>query len=367
VGNIRLDFMIAKIAIGLAITVFPFALLVYAFSGCDLRQRGAKHACRDGHAEQCLAVGKFYEERTDGLIATLLSNATTAKQYYGRACDLKSVDGCARLGHMVVVGSYNAIKDDGFTHENGMAALAKACDAGVIDACREFADASEPAQAVVALGKLCDGGDHGSCEKLVPAYLAAGDGKHAVELLTTLCDAGEDEHCRELGGAFLTGSKWVDPDPPRGMGLLTKACDHGSQGACRDLADANRDGSAADPARAGELYAKACDKGDVDACFSQAKLVLASDPAKAVQLFTAECEHDVRGCDALGDIYRVGADGIDRDRDRAYKYYEQTCRAGFEISCWKHSCMNRDDDACYKVHKLMREPGYHLEGAFIMK
>lgn len=348
------------------IIVFPIALVVYAVSGCDVRRRSDKHACRHGAAERCVAVGKFYESRTDGLVATLLSNAATAKDYYHRACELGNRDGCARFGHMVVVGSYDTIRDDGYLSADGMSALGKACDDRDLDACRELADAAEPAQAAPILAKLCDGGDKASCDKLVPAYLET-DPKRAIELLTKLCDGGDNDHCRELGSAFLTGSKFVEADPPRAIALLTKACDRSAWGCCTQLGEAYLDGTLpADPARAAQLFAGACDHGDLDACFWQGKALIASDPMKAVQTFTAECDHDDRGCDALGDLYRVGPDGIARDRGRARAFYGRACRAGSEFDCHKLGCYDADSDDCYKVHRDQRERVYRLGGAFDM-
>src|ERR1700759_5652572 len=108
-GNLRLDFAIYKITLTVALFVFPIALVIYLGSSCDVRQRGDKHACRDGSAASCLSVGHFYEDRTDGLVAPTRSTATTGKQSYARACKPGSAAGCARFGRMVVVGSYNAM------------------------------------------------------------------------------------------------------------------------------------------------------------------------------------------------------------------------------------------------------------------
>ena len=367
-GNLRLDFAIWNLTMAIAIIVFPIALAIYALSSCDVRRRGDKHACRDGSAAPCLAVGHFYEERAEGLVATMLSNATTAKHYYERACELGNTAGCARFGHMMVVGSYDVMKDDDFSRADGMAALDKACTGGELAACNELVEAAEPAQAAVVLAKLCDRGDKPSCDKLVIAYVRIGDTKSARELIARLCDAGDEAQCRDLGTALLAGNRLGEPDPARGIALLTKICEHGTWAACRDLADAYLAGTLpADPARAGELLAKACDHNDLDACFEEGKLVLASDPTKAVQIFTAECEHDDRGCDALGDVYRVGVDGVARDRNRARSFYSTACRAGSEFDCAKLKCFDSDSDSCYKVKRAQRERRFRLGGAFDMK
>ena len=351
--------------------LFPICLVIAAFSGCDIRQRGNKHACRDGAADKCIEVGKFYEARTDGLIATMLSNAVTAEDYYDRACKLNSADGCARLGHMVVaVMFYDSIRDSHVTHHQGMKALAKACDGGIKTACHELADASEPADAAPVLAKLCDAGDKPGCDKLVTAYLATAP-KRAADLLGKLCDAGDDDHCRELGRAFLKGSKYYDADPPRGVALLQKACDRGASGACRELGEAYADGTlTADPAKSAELLAKSCGQDDPDACFDAAKAIVDTDTAKAIALFKDSCDKgDMRGCDALGDIARVGTATSPRDIQRAFELYDASCRRGNDFSCYKRDCIgkNSDSDACMKVWRLQKEYVYKLGGRFDMR
>ena len=350
------------------VVVFPIAVVIYAFSGCDLRRRSAKHACRDGSAEQCFAVGQFYESRTDGLIATMLSNATTAKDYYDRACKLGNTPGCARFGHMIVVGSYDAMRGDDFTREDGLNALEKACDGGQTDACGELADHADAAQAAPVFAKRCDAGDKDSCNKLVHAYLRI-DPKRAGELLAKLCDAGDNDHCRELGSAYLAGGTYVDADPARAVTLLTRACDHDVWDGCRELGEAYLDGKLPrDPARADELLGKAAEHGDADACFERGKALVASDPAKAVQTFTTECDRgDDRGCDALGDLSRVGTAGIARDRARASSYYDRACRHESDFDCHKRDCMRGDSDACYRVHEEQRDRRFRLGPPFDMK
>lgn len=92
-----------------------------------------------------------------------------------------------------------------------------------------------------------------------------------------------------------------------------------------------------------------------------------AEPPRAVQIFTAECEHDDRGCDALGDVYRVGAEGVARDRNRARSFYSTACRAGSEFDCYKLECLDADSDSCYKLHRAQRERRFRLGGAFDMK
>ena len=346
--------------------VFPIALGVYACSGCDLRKRSEKHACEDGSGAQCLVVGKFYEARTDGLFGFLLSNAVTAKRYYHRGCVAGNLDCCAHFGHMIVNGAYDSARDDDFNHGQGMNALKKACDGGQSDACRELADASDPADAAPILEKLCKGGDKASCDKLESVYEAI-DPKRANDFVAKRCDGGEAEACRELGKTLLAGSN--DDELTRGTTMLAKACDMQSWDACRELAEAYLDGTLAeDPARAAELCTKGCDAGDGADCYELGKAQLSIDPATALATFTRMCDHsDPFACDALGDLYRVGTSATPRDRQRALAYYDKVCRNSWDFGCAKRNCMNGDADWCYKNHQFERKRWFKLGPEFEMR
>jgi len=348
--------------------MLPVALIILAFSSCNLRRRADKKACHNGAAERCLAVGQFYEERASGFVATFLSNATTAQDYYQRACKLGNVTGCARFGHMVVVGTYDTIRDGDFKRADGISALQKACDGGVIDACHELIDVVDDKRAAALLAKLCDSGDKPSCDHMIKAT-AASDPKAALALAGKRCDAGDYDQCGELGRTLLAGTDTINADPTRALALLTKACDGGEWRRCTDAGEALLDGTVpADPRRARGLLGNACDHGDGDGCFSLGRSLIADDTAKAVQVFTYECKHhDERGCDALGDLSRVGAPGIARSVDKAHGFYDTACQAGIMYSCNKAKCMDGDSDGCQRAWEEQKKRDYRLGGAFDIK
>ena len=353
--------------IGLIAT--PIALVILAFSSCNVRRRADKSACRNGSADRCLAVGHFYEERAMGFVATLLSNATTAEDYYQRACKLGNATGCARFGHMVVVvRDYDTLRDGDFSDEDGISALQKACDGGVMDACHELVGVVDQQHAAALLAKLCDAGDKSSCDQMIK-MTAANDPKASVALAQKRCDAGDLDQCGELGRTLLSGNDTIDADPTRALALLTKACDAGEWRRCTDAGDALLDGTLpADDARATGLLGKACDHGDGDGCFSLGRFLLASNVTKAVEVFTSECKHhDERGCDALGDLYRVGVAGIAPDSKRAHEQYDTACQAGIMYSCFKSKCMDGDSDGCHRAWKEQKKREYRLGGAFDIK
>src|SRR3569623_150519 len=370
-GNIRLDLQIAKHTSGLAVSVFPIALIFAMFSICDLRRRGDKHACQNGSAEACLAVGRLYEARTDGLLAFLLSYPKTAKDYYQRGCKVGNVTSCARFGHMKIPNSYDSLHDDDGTRADGMAALSTACNGGITDSCHELAEALDPAQAAPVFEKLCKGGDKASCDKLVAA-VAATDPKAALEIAAKQCDEGNDAECRDAGETLFAGTSVIPADPARGVALLTKACDRGAAAACRELGDAYRDGKLPSaPARAAALYAKGCDRVDADACFDEAKGLIDIDPAKSLEQFTARCNKgDLRACDAIGDMWRVGTDATPRDRKHALSVYDLACRGGNAFDCNTRDCMRNPDnasDACGNVYLWQHRFVYTLGGRFDMR
>jgi len=347
--------------------VFPFALLVFAFSWCDVRQCSSKHACKDGSARDCLAVGHFYEERDDGLFAFLLSNGNTAEDYYHRGCKLGDQASCARFGYMVVVSGGDNVRDSKFELDEGIAALAEACAGNDLDACRTFAGAVvEPERSIAPLSKLCDSGDKDSCDHLLDA-----DAVHTGEILDKLCNRGDHDRCIQLGNDLLGGTKHVNADPARGDTLLAKECEHGEWRGCRDLGEALVEayGVAADPPRAIGLFTTACDHGNDDGCFDLGKALLASDAPRAMQLFSAVCDKGIpTGCDALGDIYRVGVSNIARDREHAHSLYQRACDRGGELYCLKRDCLDRGSSSrkCELVRARQPKQYYRLGGNFDM-
>ena len=301
-SNFRLDLFERRTVLAIAVVMFPIVLVIAAFSHCDLRRRADKHACADGVAERCVAVGDFYADRMDGLFGEIFDNGGTARDAYERACKLGNRAGCAGFGRI----SYTS---------DALDALDKACDSG--------------------------SGDKASCDLLIDRAP-----ERATKLREQQCDAGDNKRCAELGRDLLGGD-----DPAHGAALLGKACDRGDWPTCFVLGDAfvNATGVAADPARGIALYTKACDHAVDDACFMLGKALLATDVPRAVTIFTAECEHDYRGCDALGDIYRVGIGDIAADRKRADSFYERACGVA-EYDCNKQKCLHRDYDACFQVY-----------------
>jgi len=109
-----------------AIIAFPIALVLFAFSSCDVRKRSEKHACKAGKLEQCLDVAQYYDNKQGGIISFLMSHADTAIAYYFEACKLQSSIGCDRMMYVFRHGEQA---------KNLSTDLGQMADA-LIDACR---------------------------------------------------------------------------------------------------------------------------------------------------------------------------------------------------------------------------------------
>ncbi|HUS31161.1 MAG TPA: hypothetical protein VMZ53_21775 [Kofleriaceae bacterium] len=121
-----------------AALIFLVVLPVYACSGCDIRKRSEKRACREGNVDACLAVGRYYEGKSDGLFAMVLSNGATSTEAYARACKLGSAIGCERAAFMSMHAD-NA-RDPAYTHRDAAHDFASACVDGIDEACAELDD-----------------------------------------------------------------------------------------------------------------------------------------------------------------------------------------------------------------------------------
>ena len=91
------DRLYGKILFWGPIILFPFALIVFAFSGCNVRHRAEKRACRNGDVKACLYLGTYYEAKAPGIIGFLLSYNDDAIVYLHHACKAHSVEACERM------------------------------------------------------------------------------------------------------------------------------------------------------------------------------------------------------------------------------------------------------------------------------
>jgi TPR repeat protein len=216
--NVGLDQKQYALGCTLLMIVFPIALVVYGFSGCDVRHRSQKSACSDGDAKQCLAVAKLYQDDAIGLLPFLLSNFETAKEYDDRACTLGDMAGCEALFQIIMNGHGEAARDSRFGLKEASVASDKACDAGYADACYEAGlfysgDMDLPADAPRAnalWAQSCAGRYADGCYVLAVSYVLGRGGlekdlDRAASLFGDACDAGSSKGCEQVQSYEKTG------------------------------------------------------------------------------------------------------------------------------------------------------------------
>ncbi len=188
--------------------------------------------------------------------------------------------------------------------EGPSAELAKACDGGAMDKCRELATAliegppgtRDPERARALHGKACDGGQMASCDALGTLLIRGLGGEQdepkAAELFKKACDAGYMDGCASEGRVFYINRKFKDARP-----LFQKACDGGSIRGCVALATALREGAGGgkDLAEARRLYDTACAAGDTTACTNLGVMLAEGEggpknPQRAKKLLGEACE-----------------------------------------------------------------------------
>jgi TPR repeat protein/tRNA A-37 threonylcarbamoyl transferase component Bud32 len=339
--------------------------------------------CDEGAAAHCVAEGE----------ALLAADLPRALERLQRACDLRELAGCVKLGDALARGR-------GRDAARAAVAYERACDGGALIACaslgRLLTDGRGVTRDRVRAARLfqraCDGHVAEGCVRLAIA-LRQGVGvvtqrDRAVQLLQQACRDDHFEGCFELGAGYLRGTSGAI-DPVRAVSLLDRACAGGFGDACRLLGEryAQGRGVAADPGRAtaafrsardhwrpectnrratacvgladllaggqggpvdgpgatglyrwvADLYADRCDRRPGPSCAALAALYdagqgVGADPQRAAALRERACEGgDSEVCVSLGDTYREGR-GVAADSGRATALYLRA-REAFAAPC----------------------------------
>ena len=213
--------MYYRLGAGAMLVAFPIALIIFAFSSCNLRKRSEKKACKAGEVQQCLYVGKYYEDKLGGIISFLMSHADTSVAYYFEACKLKSATGCER---MMDVFKHGEQAKNLSTERTDMA------DA-LINACAERVT--------------------GSCD-LLEAFMGEGDwvATRSARAFEQRCDRGSADACYRLGALHAHNLGGLHNITEEILPLYEKACAAQVENSC-ELAQAYRDVQASRAAQAG--------------------------------------------------------------------------------------------------------------------
>ncbi len=193
--------MTAVIAVAAAVVAVVLVIFGALFSGCDVRYRSQKAACRGGDVEQCLAVAKIYDDKGDALLADVLHYGDATREYYKRACDLGSPVGCAGFAKH----SYDDSEAGARIH-----AHTTACAGGIAASCVELGDAyatgqdvpRDDARALTLYLSGCTAKDGKACEDAAIMRAmgrgAAHDDGVALDLDKQGCAAGDKNACVEV-------------------------------------------------------------------------------------------------------------------------------------------------------------------------
>lgn len=185
----------------------------------------ASKGCEGGKGESCIALGRLHQKD---------KRDAQAKEAFGKACALKTKDGCRMAAEASSDGK------EKLTHLKALCALddADACVQGAALADTlvqggQLPEPKNPAQrdAIVLLAKACDLGAAIACTARGVA-LVNDDPKGAVASLTKGCDKNEPTACHQLSNMWAEGKGVKKKDPKKAAELKKKACDAGLKDAC---------------------------------------------------------------------------------------------------------------------------------------
>jgi TPR repeat protein len=308
---------------------------------CAFLEKLRQKLCeQNGWAEECDYLGQSFAQSQNP------EYQAKAAQFYRKACDGGSANGCAHLG--VPAGK-------GETAPPGARPPAptypKACDEGDIETCPGDGEmyyygngvTKDLAKAAQLYNNACDGGHAIGCYELgLMHHFGNGvpkDDAKAAPLYQKACDGGLVIGCTALGYLYFQGSG-VPLDKPKSAQLFEDACTQNEPWGCNNLAVAYEFGAGVgkDEAIAVRFYQKACDADYAYACDKLGKLYAkgagtAQDINLAIQWYRKACEGDnAQGCYDLGALYSDGT-GVKQDRGEAARLYRKACDGGIEAGC----------------------------------
>jgi TPR repeat protein len=308
--------------------------------------------CAGAPAPECTerALAAWSEAQDDRAVACVAQTLTAA-------CALGDPRACGFAGRLWIDG--RGVPRDA---KRGVEMLARACDDGVILACRAavrwLAD-PQNARAAGDSGELrgrldtegdCLAGVQDQCFSVGLDYYAGRSGfplDHARSAAGYArgCTLGQRTACNNLGDAYEYGSG-VPRDLSRAAALYDRACRLGEPLGCANLGHLieNGEGVPRDVARARTLYRDACSSGTVYGCLHAAMSALDSpatqvDCQRALERWEHGCAgRDGRACAFVGLMYEDGPDGYARDEKKSQSAMTRGCQLGERLACeWLQS------------------------------
>lgn len=259
-------------------------------AAADPRDDKGTGACAGMTYGACLKKALLYEYGAEGMP----KDRKKAQAMYAAACDVKIAVACSSAGERakeagfdeaaarrwfqkscdldaslcVSYGFYLEEQDAPADVKQGIALLARSCDAGWGLACYKVADhAITKGEAASWEKKRCEAKDSPDCARYIRRLWKDEAGLTAVastKALETLCDDGEANACSLVAQRHLDG-KGAKASRASADVWMGKACDAGSTIECRSLGrraafDDN------DRKRAALWFEKACKQGDETSC-----------------------------------------------------------------------------------------------------
>jgi TPR repeat protein len=230
-----------------------------------------------------------------------LDGEQRAQRWVRAACDLRSVEGCGKLGI-------------------------------------ELDDTSE---GIALLRAACDLDDHDACEWLAYVYFhdwvgAEHDRAQSIELYARVCERGDRQEACRMWASYCGDDTFPCPAPEPGEnavaeGPRSELC--GNASACTDAARAARLGGR--PRDGATLYEEACRLGAAEACYRLGDMHTTGELGK--RMIDDAIVHYARACDldhAMACV-AAGAYALDaaRDEAKACAWLERACDLGEEGGC----------------------------------
>jgi uncharacterized protein len=300
-------------------------------------------ACEKGSAESCAKLGAALEAATANG-----SFDRRAPDAYQKACEGGVMSACRRLGKLSAIAPPALAKAWG----NPVTWLERACTGKDGEACAEMAAISakrkESAKAESYLAAACDSGHAPSCT--TRAWRLSSQTSAAAADVTALferaCTLGDGAGCYHLARRVM-GAEGAPKDAERAVKLLDQACRVSFGDACSELGEffASGKGVAKDPSQAASLFQRGCDASSGAGCNALALAYekgdgVAKDATKVRPLLERGCEGgSARACVRLGDDSKA-VRGAAKDQGKALEYYDKGCTL-------------RDGPACEKAARML--------------
>lgn len=268
--------------------------------------------CASGTGAACYQVGNSarYGNGTE-------KNEARALEYFDRACtQYDSADGCHDAGVVIALGAPATARSD------------------------------EENKKLMQYGERACQLDKSDCDLIGYLYGTGLGGEQNDELANKWylvgCANGSAPSCASAGHRAYNGAG-TKKDDKKAIEMWGQACDLGWAAACGDLGEHiyRGDITAKDLARAFKLFDLACVRGDADSCNWMA-YVLANgedgtgkkDATRAATYYVKACDMDkASACVALGQLYRTGGEGLDKDIELALKWLDRGCTDGDVAGC----------------------------------